>query len=99
MKIRQGFVSNSSSSSFCILGVVRDSDFDEPFDEPEGLYKRWGISDYNEEDSIIGLEPESIKEDETISAAKDRIVKLFKEAGHEVKKEEIDWHIDGGYNG
>ena len=96
MKMRTGFVSNSSSSSFCILGVVRNSDFD---DEPEGLYQMRGISDYNEEDSITGLRPDSIKEDETISAAKDRIVKLFKEARHEVKKEEIDWHIDGGYDG
>ena len=95
MKMRTGFVSNSSSSSFCILGVVRDSDFD----EPEGLWLSWGISNYGEEDSIIGLEHNSIREDETISAAKDRIVKLFKEAGHEVKKEEIDWHIDGGYDG
>ena len=32
MKIRNGFVSNSSSSSFCILGVLREEVLNEDMD-------------------------------------------------------------------
>ena len=68
MKIRNGFVSNSSSSSFCIYGTcLTEKDLDISLDEAErkadeeGLYYVWGFN----ETLYLGRDPSSIGDNET----------------------------------
>lgn len=66
MKVRQGFVSNSSSTSFSIYGaVIKDSVFDEKnelIDELKLTYHR----EYQEANTfVVGRNPTSIRDDET----------------------------------
>ena len=104
MKIRSGFVSNSSSSSFCILGIAVDDETYEKLDNipyssrnEDTLDTQTGIS--NEDDRYIGYCPEKMKDDETLSQFKDRIVEAANKLGITINKNEICWITDGGYNG
>jgi hypothetical protein len=104
MKIRQGFVSNSSSSSFCILGFeATNEEYDKvdavPYKERTDttLNTECGIS--NDEWKLIGYNPSKMREDETLSQFKDRIVTEAAKLGITVTKDKIDWFTDGGYNG
>ena len=81
MKIRNGFVSNSSTSSFCILGVkLPNKKIDELLDG-KNLYHTLGksltyIEDaYNwDGDTIIGMHPyDNMEEDETKAEFRARI--------------------------
>ena len=99
MKIRNGFVSNSSSTSFYLMGVMHKDK-----DEPELIKGSNLCVEYacNEcDDSIyIGLPPESMKEDETLRQFKQRIFdELNKIFPDEFKIEDLSWITDGGYNG
>lgn len=104
MKIRSGFISNSSSSSFCILGVEVDS---ETYDKVSAisyssrtantLEAESGIS--NEDLHLIGYPPSKMRDDETLGQFKDRIVAEAAKLGITIDKSKIDWYIDGGYNG
>jgi len=97
MKIRNGFVSNSSSSSFCIYGAyINSSDF-EKFGMPEGA----DVWDWAEGLDVPGLETHSsdydygfyigrswssVKDDETGLQFKESVEKAIKEAfGEELK--------------
>lgn len=100
MKIRAGFVSNSSSSSFCILGVeaTKEISSDIKWDLPKGFTSVYGISDYDGE--LIGMYPEGIDENMTIKQTKEYIAKTLSESyGVKVIPEDIRWHMDGGYEG
>ena len=88
MKIRNGFVSNSSSSSFCIYGTritekdikksypdkTEEDDFD-VYEFLEDLFKDTELtSEYDEEGQIyIGREFHTIKDDETGKQFKNNI--------------------------
>ena len=107
MKIRMGFVSNSSSSSFCIVGVVvNDSNFGENIDIETLENKAWdnklnverGIANYYEK-SIIGLCIYNMKDNQTLGEFKDLIYEKLKNIGYVDKKDKIDILIDGGYDG
>jgi hypothetical protein len=102
MKIRQGFVSNSSSSSFCILGVSVDNDTYDKVDsilfKDRILDVESAINDYDDS-KYIGLNPSKMKDDETLGQFKDRIVSEAAKLGIIINKDEIDWITDGGYNG
>jgi hypothetical protein len=93
MKIRTGFVSNSSSSSFCIFGAVVPND-DSPIKDTDIVYE-YGISDYAEQ-ILAGARPWDMKEDETRKQFEERITAKIKEIFGDLK---CFWHSDGGYNG
>lgn len=104
MKTRNGFVSNSSSSSFCILGFKVNSETYEKIaykpvsgEKPDDLIGESSIS--YEGSYYLGYYPSQMREDETLGQFKDRIVAKAAEIGLSVDKKDLDWHTDGGYNG
>ena len=103
MKIRINYVSNSSSTSFCILGIIKPNSFsiDDLYKLPRYSFLTYsrGISDYSDEEFIIGAEPSQMKNEETLFQFKERICSEFKEYNLDVKPEELKWFIDGGYDG
>lgn len=118
MKVRNGFVSNSSSSSFCLFGVCKNRDEWNKIlggDVEEGytgdkidyllsdsfLSYAFGLSDYSDDDIIVGAEPEVHREnfkDKTFveyeEIIQEEIKKIFG-----VGEYNLDYHSDGGYCG
>ena len=81
MKIRVGFVSNSSSSSFLIYGAVVSDDTMKHELEKEGLSEIYG-----QDDTYIGLSWDQIKDDESGAQFKQRIRDAIKKVcGPDVK--------------
>ena len=82
MKIRQGFVSNSSSTSFCICGIcLGDDEVKELFgvDDCYDLYKN-EIEVYSEGDYspiYVGVDIDKMQEDETKAEFRHRVKKLL----------------------
>ena len=74
MRIRRGFVSNSSTTSFCIYGAILSDEFEDDAQDA-GLDVNYG-EPYGDNDSniFVGLEWSSIKDHETGRQFKDRIV-------------------------
>jgi len=99
MKIRNGFVSNSSSSSFCILGEAISDEFYEEISDKiskEGLDYHYGISQY-EGQVIVGISPDNIPGDMTINEIEEEIKASLIKIG--IEKPGVSWFTDGGYNG
>lgn len=104
-KIRNGFVSNSSSSSFCILGIsVSRSEFENknlevPWDCKEFDIER-GLENYYDE-WVVGISPNRLlKETQPLPKIREDLrVKLEKYFNREVTIEEVQFRTDGGYDG
>ena len=96
MKIRQGFVSNSSSSSFCIYGCcIEENDID-AIDEK--LKEKNIYIVYGPYDSVyIGREFTSIKDDETGKQFKENVEKEIEEVLGEKRK--CSTFEEGWYDG
>jgi len=100
MKIRMCFVSNSSSSSFCIMGVniPKDDERREILESTDDLKDHYGISVFYEE-IVYGLDVCDMKEDETLKDFKNRVLELINKNLPDDKKfsiSDISWKVDGG---
>lgn len=100
MKIRNGFVSNSSSSSFVLLGVNmsltdEEKDILDDLDtkELEYEYGRDELSDY-----VIGLCPDYLDEIKTIIENKQIILDRINDyLNKDLSIKDIQWYMDQGY--
>jgi hypothetical protein len=97
MKIRRGFVSNSSTTSFCIYGAevdipehIDDYDFECAVEEDDLVMYR---PDYS--GPYLGMEPWSMGEHETRSQFENRVKELiFKHTG---QTPDCDWIEEAYY--
>lgn len=72
MKFRRGFVSNSSTTSFCVMGAyVENVQVTEQMEEDLEVY-----ADYDA-DGYVGLSPEKMEDTETPIDFKNRVQELF----------------------
>ena len=102
MKIRQGFISNSSSSSFLLMGMLLDKDDkrigESEWGEPElgKLNFAYGIEKYHG-GIVFGIGPDLMKDDETLLEFKQKVVDMFIEAGIECITDNISLCMDVGH--
>jgi len=108
MKIRNGFVSNSSSTSFCIFGAAFEPEeikkifnVEDPYDAEEklkgsGLEFEAGQEGYT---YYIGRSWKNIKDDETGKQFKESIQKAIMEAIGKEAAVECHTYEEAWYNG
>jgi hypothetical protein len=99
MKIRHGFVSNSSSSSFCIFGTFvegNQEDLEEKATDV-GLEVEWGDPNSSLDGLYVGLSPGKMGANETRKQFEDRVEDLLKKAtGEDLSG---SWISEGWYDG
>lgn len=96
MKIRTGFISNSSTTSFCIMGIYEQHMDRKDASEfcGESLLVNYGY--YGMDGQYIGVPIKTMKEDETLNQFRNRVKKIF------LDKEVVcipDLIVEGWYDG
>ena len=109
MKIRTGFVSNSSSTSFCIVGYytpLSSSSDEDKIDDIQQDLEAAGVDvihlpdSYETEPVYIGLNITDMNDDETLKQFKDRAEKLIRDIlGEDTPEGKPGILTDGWYNG
>ncbi len=92
MRVRNGFVSNSSTSSFFIYGAVVDD-----YHSDDKLHH--GSFEDDDRGYAVGLGPEQCADDETMGAFKARVKAAILEKYPDVDQSTFGWHEDAYYNG
>lgn len=103
MKLRTGFVSNSSSSSFCVLGCyISEELYYNLSDEHKELLRKYNIDEHGNPDSwsnetMVGREYSSIRGDETGNEFHESTERIMKQVfGENIT---ISRHEEGWYDG
>lgn len=109
MKIRTGFVGNSSSSSFCILGkIYNEKKLENMINSTVGYFihnnkldlsYEYGVEEYDADDIIIGVPVDELQEDISILENKQKIVDRLSFFDKQANINDIYFYVDGGYTG
>jgi len=91
MKIRQGFVSNSSTTVFAIFGTYIENN-----DDLKEKAEEIGIDAHSDEEGdgfYIGRSTRNMPLDKTLNEIEQELLANFKEIGIDAKK--CSWHVEG----
>jgi hypothetical protein len=100
MKIRNGFVSNSSSSSFCIVGKqYSEEEYETIFNDLDWESPIYGVRITEYDPYTVGLNITTMKDNETLAEFKKRAYEEIHNIDQNIKLEDITIHVDGGYDG
>lgn len=109
MKIRYGFVSNSSTTSFCIYGIAVNDDLDASLSLkarrliPKILERYSNPNCLLGELEYIGVSPYQMEDNETKKQFEERvkktIVEFLTENDIEFDENGFCWYLDGWYDG
>lgn len=100
MKVRKGFVSNSSSSSFCVVGKqYNEEDYEKIFNDLDWESPIYGVRITEYDPYTVGLSINKMKDEETLAEFKKRAYEEIHKIDKDIKLEEISIHTDGGYDG
>lgn len=104
MKIRNGYVSNSSSSSYwvdstCAMGVDNSIKSFSSLNKHESNEKYLSLPDseregwlwYEGDTSVCGISIEKMKDNETKNEFRKRVYEMLKQLGFSGKEEEVDF--------
>lgn len=101
MKIRNGYVSNSSSSSYwvdstCFMGIDYKTDGYDTIDlkSSSNLIEFGNHGSWREGDEmVIGFDVDDMKENETKKEFRHRVFEALKSIGYTGKEEDVDWKL------
>ena len=96
-----GFVSNSSSSSFCIYGITIDDRGENDYDEMDQKISKLGLDGYYPEGYdcwFIGKEYSNCPDDKTMGEFKKEVRELIKQNFEGIKDEDIGYHSEAYYS-
>lgn len=95
MKIRTNYVSNSSSSSFCVsecyMGIDRSSPSYKSIEYNGDVLTNlsWSVG----EEGVIGIDIENMNDEETKNNFRHRVFIELKKFGFTGEEEEINWRL------
>lgn len=96
MKLKLDYVTNSSSTSFCVWGVVLSYEEAKSFDGDK-YEEMWSYLDekgfrYGETNGMaFGISPRMMKPDQTLNEFKKEVIEILKLLGLNVTREQIEY--------